>query len=111
MSDDVSRNPLREVATKVGGVVTILISLVGTVVQFGYLSSAQAEALTTAGSALPDVILYVGGGITLVTGLVGGVLAAFRTAVAGEKVVTPLVDPRDQAGNALLALGRHSSGE
>lgn len=110
MADD-RPNPLKDAAGKVGSVVAGLIGIIGAAVQLGYLSSEQGTAIVNAGQALPDVVLYVGAGITLVTGIVGGVLGAFRTAAHAKDHVTPLSSPRDADGNALVPaprpLGRH----
>lgn len=95
-------NPLKEAASRVGSVVAGLVGLVGSVVQLGYLSSEQGAALINAGAQLPNVVLFVGAGITLVTGIVSGVLGAFRTAAVGKDHVTPLSSPRDNDGNKLV---------
>jgi hypothetical protein len=99
MADQI--NPLREVAVKVGGVVAGLVGVVGAAVQLGFLSSEQSDAVIAAGQQLPNVVLYVGAGITLVTGIVSGIWGAFHTAKAGENHVTPVVSPRDNEGNQL----------
>lgn len=103
MSDE-RPNPLGDAAGKVGSVVAGLIGVIGAAVQLGYLSSEQGNALVQAGQSLPNVVLYVGAGITLVTGIVGGVLSAFRTAAHAKDHVTPLSSPRDANGTPLVPL-------
>jgi hypothetical protein len=72
--------PLRVAASIVGGLTALVSGLVGS----GLLTGGQGDALT--------------GIITAVLAL----LAAFGIAVTVEPKVTPLADPRDRHGRALL---------
>lgn len=86
-------NPLATVALTVGTAVTGLIGLVGAGVAFGLLSQEQAAAIAIAGTQLPDTILAVGGVVTLISTLIGGVVASFATAKVGAGQVTPISSP------------------
>ena len=111
MSDDVNRNPLSEVASKAGVLWGTATGVVSALVSYGVWSAAQGDAVVAAGEALSPTINALGVIVAGVMPIVAGVVAAFRTSSVGKDKVTPLVDPRDNAGNALMALGRHSSGE
>lgn len=99
------RNPLRKVATTVGGVIAVIGGLLGAGVQFGLLSSVQADAIRTVGEQLPAGILAIGTVITLVTGIISTLVGAFATAKVGERSVTPVSSPRDNEGNLLFPRG------
>jgi hypothetical protein len=75
--------PLRVAASIVGGLTALVSGLVGS----GLLTGGQGDAIT--------------GIVTAVVTL----LAAFGITVATEPKVTPLADPRDREGRALV----HSS--
>lgn len=94
-------NPLGEVASKVGTAWSVAAGLVGALVTYGFLSTAQAGAINAAGSALPDTITGLGTVIAGIVPLIGGVVASFRTATAGREHVTPVSSPRDNDGNRL----------
>lgn len=100
MSD--GRNPLREVAAKVGVAWASIAGVVGALVSFGILNAAQGNAITAAGSALSPVLESLGVVIGGVVPLVGAVIASFHTAKSGENHVTPVDSPRDNDGNALI---------
>jgi hypothetical protein len=72
--------PLRVAASIVGGLTALISGLVGS----GLITGGQGDAVT--------------GIITAVLAL----LAAFGIAVTAEPKVTPLADPRDRHGRALL---------
>ncbi|PWK83179.1 hypothetical protein C8D88_11164 [Lentzea atacamensis] len=74
--------PLRAVATWVG----LLTALVSWLVGSGLLTTGQADAINGTAAA------------------VLALLGAFGVALAGEKRVTPTVDPRDDAGRPLHPL-------
>lgn len=74
--------PLRTVASWVGLITALVSGLVGS----GLLTAGQGDA--------------IGGIVTAVLTL----LAAFGVALAGERRVTPTVDPRDDAGRPLTPL-------
>lgn len=96
-------NPLAEAASKVGTAWAAAAGLVGALVAYGALNATQASAITAAGEALSPTVTAVGVIIAGVTPLVSGVLASFRTAAAAREHVTPMVDPRDDAGRPLVA--------
>jgi hypothetical protein len=87
-------NPLGTAASKVGTAWSAAAGVVGALVAFGVLSSAQADALNAAGSAAPDALVALGTLIAGVVPLVSGVVASFRTAAAARDHVTPVADPR-----------------
>ncbi|SDL01713.1 hypothetical protein SAMN04488074_108256 [Lentzea albidocapillata subsp. violacea] len=74
--------PLRTVATWVG----LLTALVSWLVGSGLLTTGQADAITGTAAA------------------VLALLGAFGVALAGERKVTPTLDPRDDAGRPLVPL-------
>lgn len=82
--------PIYEAALKVGGVVTGLISLAGTAVQLGVISSDQAEAINEVGAQVTSALPELSGAITLIVGLVSGIGASVLTAWNARKKVRPL---------------------
>lgn len=105
MASDTGRNPLREVAGKVGVAWSVVSGLVSALAMFGVLSVATAHAITAAGDALPSTIVALGTVIAGITPIVGGIVAAYRTAVHGENHVTPVSDPRSADGSRLVSAG------
>lgn len=102
MADTTARpNPLREAASKVGTAWSAAAGVVSALVAFGALTAAQGTAITAVGEAAPTTIVALGTVIAGITPLISGVIASFRTASAGREQVTPVVDPRDDAGRAL----------
>jgi hypothetical protein len=85
------RNPLRTVAKNVSIVVGMISTFVTSAVGFGVVTAVQGNALIGLFGILPGLLTAV-----------GTALAAFTTAQAGEQHVTPLVDPRNDAGVRLV---------
>lgn len=77
--------PLRVAASIVGGLTALVAGLVGS----GLFTAAQGDAVT--------------GVITAVVAALG----AFGFVVTGERQVTPVTDPRDQAGRPLMPAADH----
>lgn len=94
-------NPLSEVASKVGVAWAAASGVVGALVTFGALTVAQGDAVTAAGAALEDSTTALGTVVGGLMPLIGAVVAAFRTTAAARDHVTPVTDPRDNAGHAL----------
>ena len=84
--------PLMEKVRSVGGVLAALTGLVAWGTTFGFLTEQQGAAAAAALALVPGVIAAVG---TLLT--------AFGVVRSGEKLVTPVIDPQDNAGNRLTA--------
>jgi hypothetical protein len=80
--------PLRTAAAIIGGLTALISGLVGS----GLLTGSQGSALTGLISA------------------VVAVLGAFGYVIASEGKVTPLADPRDNAGRALVPADQTLSG-
>ncbi len=72
--------PLRTAASIIGGLTALVAGLVGS----GLLTTPQGDAITGVISA------------------VVAALGAFGVVIAGERKVTPLVDPRDDEGQPLI---------
>jgi hypothetical protein len=73
--------PLRTAASIIGGLTALVAGLVGS----GLLTTPQGDAITGVISA------------------VVAALGAFGIVIAGERKVTPVVDPRDQNGDPLVS--------
>jgi hypothetical protein len=103
MSDEEigGRNPLRKLAVTVGGTIAGLGGIVGSLLQLGVLTPDQAIAINAAGQAVEPTINGLGVLAGGVIPIIAGLAAAFGIARTGEKVVTPNIDPRDNAGNPL----------
>lgn len=98
-------NPLAEVASKVGVAWSAAGGLISALVTFGVLTAAQGDAVTAAGAAAEGTVTALGTVIAGVLPLIAGIVSAFRTAAAGKDKVTPVDDPRDNAGNPLTPAG------
>lgn len=101
MSATTRPNPLGEAASKVGTAWSAAAGVVGALIAFGSLTVAQGSAITAAGEALSPTVTAVGVIVAGVTPLISGIVASFRTASAAREHVTPVADPRDDAGNPL----------
>lgn len=99
-------NPLSTAASKVGTAWAAASGVVSALVTFGVLTAAQGDAITVAGEAAPSTITGLGTIIAGVLPIVSGVVSSFRTASAAKDDVTPVADPRDNAGNALTPAGQ-----
>lgn len=112
-------NPLGDAAKKAGGIWAAVGGLVGALAVFGVLSSAQAEAIATAGTGIPNVLLALGSVIAGVVPILTGLISAFRTSATAKPNVTPSADPRgiDPTTGHLVplvlstTLGRHARGD
>lgn len=94
-------NPLKEAAQKVGLAAGAIVGVIGALVSYGVLSVAQGDALTAVAAAAQDTTTAAG---TVVGGfipLIAAVVAAFTTTSAAKDHVTPVKDPRNDAGQAL----------
>jgi hypothetical protein len=90
LSLDERPRPLKDAAARITAVLGFLGTLVGAAAGWGLLTVAQGDA--------------VQGLLGLLAGIVPAVftaLAAFGVVRAGEPQVTPLSDPRDNAGKPL----------
>lgn len=109
---DATRNPLTDVAAKVGTGWSALSGVIGALVTYGVLSGAQGEALTAAGAEAQNTVTAFGTLLGGVLPLIAGVVSAFGTAKIGEGHVTPVVDPRAVDGTPLVPRGAaEASGE
>lgn len=85
--------PVRAAAFDASKVVAGLTAIASAAVMVGLLSSIQANAITVAL-----------GGVVVVIGAVGPIVAAFRVSTTSEPLVTPVASPQDNAGNPLVPL-------
>lgn len=92
------RKPLSGIAKKVSKVIGALGGIVSVLVTSGFLSASEGAALTDLFSSVEGVGVLVSGLVASAT----GVWAAFTTSKEGEKSVTPVADPRDNAGRRLV---------
>lgn len=106
--NDTRPNPLAEAASKVGTAWSAAAGVVSALVAFGALTVAQGSAITAAGDAAPGVVVALGTVLAAVTPLISGVIASFRTASAAREHVTPVADPRDDHGHALVPSDRRA---
>ena len=98
---DATRNPLSDIAQKIGTGWSAVSGVIGALVTYGVLSGAQGEALTAAGAQAQDTVTAFGTVLGGALPLLAGVISAFSTAKVGERHVTPVGDPRDNDGNRL----------
>lgn len=94
-------NPLREAASKVGTAWSAASGVVSALVAYGVLTAAQGDAVTAAGQAAEGTVTAFGTVLAGVLPLITGVITAFRTSAAAKDHVTPVADPRNNAGQAL----------
>ncbi len=92
MSNPPDRYPIKTAATELSKVLGVAGALVTALAGWGILTAVQADAVTGLLGAIPGVV-------TLVT----AVLTAFGVVRRAEPLVTPLVDPRNDAGMPLAA--------
>lgn len=83
--------PILEAFKSVGSAVALLGSVITSLVGWGVLSATQGDAVNGLLGAIPGLV-------ALVTSL----LAAFGVVKSSESKVTPLQDPRDNAGQELV---------
>lgn len=95
-------NPLGVAASKVGVAWSAASAVIGALVTFGVLSTAQGEAITLAGAEAQNTVTAVGAVVGGILPLIAGVVASFRTASAGREAVTPVADPRTVDGIPLV---------
>lgn len=95
-------NPLGEVASKVGVAWSAAGGLISALVTFGALTAAQGDAVTAAGMAAEGTVTALGTVLAGVLPLIAGVVSAFRTSAAAKDHVTPVRDPRNDAGQPLV---------
>lgn len=86
--------PLRDVAAGVARWTAILAGLVTSAVGWGLLTSQTGDALTGLLGLIPGLVTAVAVAV-----------AALRTAVKGEDVVTPVSDPMTTDGTRLVPSG------
>jgi hypothetical protein len=84
--------PLMQKLRSVGGVLAALTGLVAWGTTFGLLTEQQGAATSATLALVPGVISTIG---TLLT--------SFGVVKSGEKLVTPVSDPQDNAGSRLTA--------
>ena len=94
-------NPLKEAASKVGTAWSAAAGVVSALVAFGALNVAQGDAITAAGQAAEGTVTAVGTVLAGVLPLIAGIVSSFRTASAARDHVTPVSDPRNDAGQPL----------
>lgn len=94
-------NPLQKAATSVAGIWAALSSLLALASWFGLLNVAQVDALRTLGQVLPDSIVALGAVLSVLIGAGTSLAAAFHTAARARSEVTPVADPRNDAGQPL----------
>jgi hypothetical protein len=102
MTNPVSRpNPLGKAASSVGTAWSAASGVVGALVTFGVLTAVQGDAITAAGTAAEGTVTALGTVLAGVLPLIAGIVSSFRTAAAAKDHVTPVTDPRNDAGQAL----------
>lgn len=94
-------NPLGQAASKIGVAWAAASGVVGALVTFGVLTAAQGDAVTAAGQAAESTTTALGTVIGGVIPLIGAIVTAFRTTAGAKDQVTPIADPRNNAGVAL----------
>lgn len=110
-------NPLKDAASKVGTAWSAASGVVSALVAYGVLNVAQGDAVTAAGESAQSTVTALGTVLAGVLPLITGLITAFRTSAAAKDHVTPVSDPRDNAGQPLTpgpaaapAVGPTSSG-
>lgn len=90
--------PILEAFKSVGSAVALIGSIVTSLVGWGVLSATQGDAVNGLLGAIPGVV-------ALATSL----LAAFGVVKSSEGKVTPVEDPRNNAGQKLVAVAADGS--
>lgn len=88
-------HPILDKVKTVGGVLSALTGLIAWAGTYGFLTATQTGA-TSALIALVPGVLAAG----------GSVLTSFGVGKSSEPLVTPLSDPRDNAGAQLLTVAQ-----
>lgn len=81
--------PIYRAALSVGGGITALLSLLGTAVALGVLSSEQADALTAAGNEIITNLPALAAAVVGVVAIVSGIASSLATAWAARKKTIP----------------------
>lgn len=97
-------NPLADAARSVSAIWGAVSSLLGVAAWLGLINSTQVDALRTLGQVLPDSIIALGAILAVLLGAGTSLVAAFHTAGKAKPAVTPVADPRNDAGEPLIAV-------
>lgn len=81
--------PIYKAAGTIGAAVAAVIGILGYGVTVGVLTPEQADALTASGNELVAALPQLAGAVSLVIGLVSGLIASFATAWQGRKSTVP----------------------
>lgn len=82
--------PIYAAAAKIGTVIATLLGVVGGAVQLGVVSNDQAETFNQIGQQVTTALPELAGAVTLIVGIVSGIVAAMATAWQARKQVRPL---------------------
>ncbi|AXX32081.1 hypothetical protein KCV87_32115 [Actinosynnema pretiosum subsp. pretiosum] len=91
--EQVERYPLRGIGKRLAAALTVLGGTVGALATVGAITAEQDTAVRALLAAVAALLPAV-----------TAVVTAFGVVRAGEEVVTPVADPRDDAGHALKAV-------
>ncbi|ATE56134.1 MULTISPECIES: hypothetical protein [Actinosynnema] len=92
-AEQVERYPLRGIGKRLAATLTVLGGTVGALATVGAITAEQDSAVRALLAAVAALLPAVTAALT-----------AFGVVRAGEEVVTPVADPRDDAGRALKAV-------
>jgi len=87
--------PVRDVAARVATWTAGAGAIVAALVGWGVITATQGDAVTGLLGAIPGVVTYIAAAI-----------AAFRVAAKAQPLVTPVSDPRNNAGVKLIPASR-----
>lgn len=82
--------PIYAAAAKIGTIVATVLGLVGGAVQLGLVSSDQAAAISQIGAQVTSALPELAGAVTLIVGVVSGIIASVATAWHARKQVVPI---------------------
>lgn len=108
--------PIYAAAAKIGTVMATLLGVVGGAVQLGLVSSDQADAINQVGAQVTSALPELAGAVTLIVGVVSGILASVATAWSARKKVVPVdsdavVITPARPSTTLLSPGEHRATE